>query len=677
MATTIMNDEWRTLYLARALYDAVEDCNIQQVNTLLSQNKANPNVLIPEEGMTAFHLAAGHENLAFGKVATALFLHNGGDPNVLCEGSRTVLHIAVAWNRSQVVGILLKSPYIIPNPYLKDEDNLNVFNYAVKFSAWESLATLQSYMKHSNYTSNLKKQVSNAMQSKYIEEKYENSTKAQSTEISIGAESTIDKSDRLHTSSGYLNSGESLNSISKSVTFDSVSQKNNNIDECIILSSTAYSTGNVLNTNGSSDCDCNLLIKDIPSKLYYDGSILSSIKCVTDEFESIENISFPSNNLLSDSELFELDEIELGTKNIFSDIENISLSDTDLMSDISGLSSCLSSDDFLTCPDTNSEQHIFNSDSYKTDTELEDITKSVSMTSIYDSISNSISRKSVAINNLEVSNIINSLDGSSSNLTEISKDYDTDYVRQSLREFGHPPGPLVPSTKQVYVRKLNRLLHRQTDLSHDDKHINNSPGPYSIQLTKVLVDDKYDSWKKTIKSWSYLEEAIVCIKSGSSFTYLLLDPRITNNLPARADQMNNPIEIWQTFISSIFYVGKGTKSRPNDHMNEAFQSWVGNRNKDKSRKTEYILSLWKEKLGVVCVQAFHHLVIKEAHIREAAMIDAIGLDKLTNEKRGTYYDNTIRWLNSDRCKLGCHLLYRAMLVFLADGERQLRPIDLT
>lgn len=233
---------------------------------------------------------------------------------------------------------------------------------------------------------NLKKQVSNAMQSKYIEEKYENSTKAQSTEISIGAESTIDKSDRLHTSSGYLNSGESLNSISKSVTFDSVSQKNNNIDECIILSSTAYSTGNVLNTNGSSDCDCNLLIKDIPSKLYYDGSILSSIKCVTDEFESIENISFPSNNLLSDSELFELDEIELGTKNIFSDIENISLSDTDLMSDISGLSSCLSSDDFLTCPDTNSEQHIFNSDSYKTDTELEDITKSVSMTSIYDSI---------------------------------------------------------------------------------------------------------------------------------------------------------------------------------------------------------------------------------------------------------------------------------------------------
>lgn len=76
-------------------------------------------------------------------------------------------------------------------------------------------------------------------------------------------------------------------------------------------------------------------------------------------------------------------------------------------------------------------------------------------------------------------------------------------------------------------------------------------------------------------------------------------------------------------------------------------------------------------MGVVCVQAFHYLTSKEAHIREAAMIDAIGVKNLTNEKCGSYYDNTKRWRNSDRCKLGCHLLYRAMLIFLADGERQI------
>jgi len=69
--------------------------------------------------------------------------------------------------------------------------------------------------------------------------------------------------------------------------------------------------------------------------------------------------------------------------------------------------------------------------------------------------------------------------------------------------------------------------------------------------------------------------------------------------------------------------------------------------------------------------------MNEAHIREAAMIDAIGLDRLTNEKRGTYFDKTLRWRHSDRCKLGCYLLNRAMNVFLADGERQLKPVDLT
>jgi len=73
------------------------------------------------------------------------------------------------------------------------------------------------------------------------------------------------------------------------------------------------------------------------------------------------------------------------------------------------------------------------------------------------------------------------LDESSSSLIEVSKDYDTDYVRQSLREFGHPPGPLVPSTKQVYVRQLNKLLQRQTELK-DDKHVNNSSGIFFIVI---------------------------------------------------------------------------------------------------------------------------------------------------------------------------------------------------
>lgn len=82
-------------------------------------------------------------------------------------------------------------------------------------------------------------------------------------------------------------------------------------------------------------------------------------------------------------------------------------------------------------------------------------------------------------------------------------------------------------------------------------------------------------------------------------------------------------------------------------------------------------------MGIVCVQAFHNLTQKEANVREAAMIDAIGLKKLTNEKHGTYYYNSKKLTTSERCKLGSYLLYRTMGVFLANGERQLQPIDLT
>ncbi|XP_063657400.1 ankyrin repeat and LEM domain-containing protein 1 isoform X6 [Pan troglodytes] len=54
----------------------------------------------------------------------------------------------------------------------------------------------------------------------------------------------------------------------------------------------------------------------------------------------------------------------------------------------------------------------------------------------------------------------------------------------------------------------------------------------------------------------------------SSFTYLLLDPRETQDLPARAFSLT-PAERLQTFIRAIFYVGKGTRARPYVHLWEA------------------------------------------------------------------------------------------------------------
>lgn len=59
--------------------------------------------------------------------------------------------------------------------------------------------------------------------------------------------------------------------------------------------------------------------------------------------------------------------------------------------------------------------------------------------------------------------------------SEIIDDYDTDYLRQSLRQYGYPPGPLVRSTKQLYVRKLKQIMKdNKTELKNDHKIINNS-----------------------------------------------------------------------------------------------------------------------------------------------------------------------------------------------------------
>jgi len=62
----------------------------------------------------------------------------------------------------------------------------------------------------------------------------------------------------------------------------------------------------------------------------------------------------------------------------------------------------------------------------------------------------------------------------------------------------------------------------------------------------------------------------------SSFNYLLLDPRISQNLPRQLTCFNKgdiPLEAWKTFLSAIFYIGKGKRSRPYAHLYQAVRVW--------------------------------------------------------------------------------------------------------
>lgn len=62
--------------------------------------------------------------------------------------------------------------------------------------------------------------------------------------------------------------------------------------------------------------------------------------------------------------------------------------------------------------------------------------------------------------------------------------------------------------------------------------------------------------------------------------------------------------------------------------------------------------------------------------REAAMIDALGLQALTNERLGDYYGTAAVWNARQRQQLGSLLLVRSLNILLAEGERQIRPPDI-
>lgn len=95
-----------------------------------------------------------------------------------------------------------------------------------------------------------------------------------------------------------------------------------------------------------------------------------------------------------------------------------------------------------------------------------------------------------------------------------------------------------------------------------------------------------------------------------------------------------------------------------------------------SVKLDRIIDIWRANKGVICLQLFHHITPAEAYTREAAIIDCLGVENLANIKRGDYYGIAKSWTMRDRKKLGVLLLYKAMQVFMVEGESQLRPNDI-
>lgn len=240
-------------------------------------------------------------------------------------------------------------------------------------------------------------------------------------------------------------------------------------------------------------------------------------------------------------------------------------------------------------------------------------------------------------------------------------------LRRQLQLCGEIPGPITPATKNVYLKRLTRL-HSGTTYSKDSQYHNFLPEIRKHLEGRAQTPDLFAAEESMChefdlkKNWREGTEK-------SSFNYLLIDPRVTQNLPVRAKKMQSD-DVFRVFVMSIFYVGKGKRSRPYAHLNEALQSSKHN------PKIQQIKDIWAAGLGVVSLHIFQSVIPVEAYTREACMIDALGLSCLTNKKRGDYYGRAASWNQKKRREMGVYLLKRALKILLNEGERQLRPNDL-
>ncbi|XP_046814180.1 ankyrin repeat domain-containing protein 11-like [Vespa crabro] len=267
---------------------------------------------------------------------------------------------------------------------------------------------------------------------------------------------------------------------------------------------------------------------------------------------------------------------------------------------------------------------------------------------------------------------------SSSNFPSELLFIDDHILRQKLTELGDMPGPITTTTRHLYLKRLVNIQNKQMyTTSSSLKNISNVNQMKSwlafgdwindLNLYRTIETDVFKEFISPDPSRRWREGT-----SKTSFNYLLLDPRITQDLPHRALQLSES-EIWMTFLSSIFYIGKGKRSRPYSHLYDAFNIWVSKEQNLLNKKIKHILDIWNDGYGVICLHVFQNTIPVEAYTREAVMIDALGIEHLTNCKNGEYYGIIATWNSRDKCRFGRYLLHKALQILLHEGERQLFP----
>ena len=126
--------------------------------------------------------------------------------------------------------------------------------------------------------------------------------------------------------------------------------------------------------------------------------------------------------------------------------------------------------------------------------------------------------------------------------------------------------------------------------------------------------------------------------SNKYFNYFLIDSRkfyiFKKFLKLKAASTERTVRV---FLSGCLYLGKGQADRPYVHLEEAMDYNINN------EKVKAIRDVWDKGGGVIILTFFHNATSNIASTREAIMIDFIGLENLTNIRKGTYYGGIKKW----------------------------------
>ncbi|KAK5648343.1 hypothetical protein RI129_003235 [Pyrocoelia pectoralis] len=713
--------------LTASLYDCIEDNNFRGVKHMLIEKGADPNIILQDTGISPFHLVIGNESEDFSVKTTKLILQCGGNPNVKSEDGLTPLHIASAWGRLNIVELLV---HFGANYDIKDNNYQTPLNYAVehkhshvaKFLYDESKININAdnFEETKAYYLNLEKILINNGVS---EAEYEVN---QTDDVAY----SMSKLDLLPKTTPHEYVTNWFNMYSKSLFDSSQCEDNNqskendafnrvecptsksqqlklqnmnhncdkfkrNVTEYISLEyepSSKFRTSKTVAANkdsGESNSkkdfgkfmessrESGILTISSTSLNDYSISAENAQKEKVSDLRNFNILDRPSEHIKdTSSDYFTCNEISGSTnileKNVFSITD---CSNTDESKITNTYTNCIR--DINTDPELNNFNINLNGDS-----------GNVSIAEIYKYTDKKegivLLEKRFPVN--QKIDVDNELLSQSSKLSSLpaSFDYDANTLRHELTRYGFPAGPITKTTKRVYLRKLYRL-QKQAVPQVTETAIPDSPKVYSMELENTLLAPSCVKDSQECKS---LEEALTKEFSHpdparkwregvnkSSFSYLLLDPRLTKNLPNRAEQIS-PAEVWKTFLNSIFYVGKGKRARPYAHLYDAVKLWNTGVLIDSNKKLQHILDIWKDDYGVICLHVFQNVIPVEAYTREAAMITALKLENLKNNKLGQFYGTPLTWSSQQQNMLGVSLLYKSMIIFLNEGERQLKPSDI-